>query len=146
MKGITLVILALLLATAVGAVVEYGDTYTMQSVFSGTTITNSVRNESPTASLTAWTWSGGAIPGFQAESPFPLPPAEFGVPRPWFIAVCPATVATLAQTTLWWDDGSTRVTTAYVPAVPEPSGLLALGIGLSAGLAILRADRRKRHG
>lgn len=121
----------------VAALVDWGDRYTCVSTCSGAYIW-SVKNESYTHALTDWRWAGrriGELAGAELlEAQLPLLPVQPAVPNPWYqVAVRSGSAPVIVESTLYWDDGETAAVAVYIPAemVPEPGGMLALGLGLA---------------
>ena len=165
MKGFTLtILLALLLAIPAGAqfnpapLYEYAATYTAWSDVSDGVYWWSVRNERTDATMTGWTTGAaypiGTIPGAAIipEAHFPLPVVSPTLPRPWFNAFLTSLASpVVVLSTMRWSDGSFAVAPVWMPSdapllalqpVPEPSGLLALTVGL-AGMVGAAWKRRK---
>jgi hypothetical protein len=146
-----LIALALVQATAAGAVpvlYEYAGMYTYQSRYDQYGYAWSLRNESTAQAIVGWTWGGGNVgdvPGaVYTEAYLPLPP-DTGGPRPWFNVRWDGMVSPMTtDSIIAWADGSTVTVPIYVPAVPEPSGVCVLGVGL-AGVLICRPRRRRRQ-
>jgi len=150
MKGFTLtILLALMLASAAGAEYVFDSDWSNFSyqvrVENGAYVW-SLRNENYTQSLVNWTWAGGVVgqlPGsFPLESSLPLPPG-IGA-RPWYQrGLYSNDPPVVVMATMIWADGLTIERPIYMPAsaVPEPSGMLALGTAL-IGLAGMAWKRR----
>ena len=163
MKGLW-ILLALVLATSAGAqfnpdpLYEYAATYTYWSDVSDGVYWWSVRNERTDATMTGWTTGAaypiGTIPGAAIipEAHFPLPVVSPTLPRPWFNAFLDSTASpVMVLSTIRWSDGVIAVAPVWMPAdaplsalmpVPEPSGLLALSVGIG-GMVGAAWKRRK---
>jgi hypothetical protein len=120
---------------------EWGDgyTYTCSDDRKDTSGDNwyawALRNESYVAEIVDWTWSGGVVgvlPGSESlEAEFPLPLA-IGA-RPWYNTFYRSdSPSTTVMSTIWWSDGTTASVPVVMPtsAVPEPSGAVAVMVGL----------------
>ena len=162
MKGLW-ILLALVLATSAGAqfnpapLYEYAATYTAWSDVSDGVYWWSVRNERTDATMTGWTTGAaypiGTIPGAAIipEAVFPLPVVSPTLPRPWFNAFLDNALEPLIiPSTITWSDLTTATVPVYMPpdapllalqAVPEPSGLLALSVGIGG---MVGAWKRRR--
>jgi len=148
--GIALLLCLLVIAPAVAEYILDTDwaNYTYQVRYEDGTYVWSLRNERWDVGLVTWTWAGGVVgqlPGsFALEKQLPLPPAYLDhnwYQRGLYSASPPVTV----MATMVWADGKEITKAIRVPtsAVPEPSSLLALAIGL-IGLASLRRSRHVR--
>jgi hypothetical protein len=98
----------------------------------------SVRNESYAHSLVGWTVGGESfetLPGsWLLEESLPLPLVEAGIPHGWYqVAYRSAAEPVTVDSVLRWSDGYEATVPVLYPSVPEPCGLLTLGLGL-AGL------------
>jgi len=153
---IAILLCALLLPAAADPepLYEYAATYTYWSDLSDGVYWWAVRNERADAEMTAWTVGTthniGSLPDTTTpEASFPLPPVSPSLPRPWFNAFLNSSEPyVIAESTIWWSDGVTATVPIYypdnAPMSPEPSGMLALGFGVTALLAYsLRRMRQK---
>lgn len=152
--------LLILLALACGSAgamsfVDWGDgyTYACYDNHADTQGNNyyawSLRNESYTAQITNWTWSGGVVgvlPGSESlEAEFPLPMAT-GI-RPWYNTFYRSDdPSEVVISTIWWSDGRTVEVPIVMPvsAVPEPAGFIALAASLVALCGIRRRGNHAR--
>ncbi len=159
-----LALVLFLTAAAIGApndpapLYEYAAKYTYWSDLSDGVYQWAVRNESTTATLTGWT-TGSDVPidaipraAIIPEAVFPLPTVQPSLPRPWFNAFLSSDLAPVTvESTLSWSDGTSTMVPIYMPLsalrqelrlryviTPEPSGLLALALGIGGVVMGLR--------
>ena len=134
--ALLLVLLALAVPACGQSLSDWGERHTYVTSLRDGWLVWSLRNESPTADLTGWTWAGGTVgdlPGARVlESSLPLPRVMPTDPRPWYQRAVKCSEAVTVPSVLVWSDGYSETVPVLMPSavVPEPAGWLVLAVGL----------------